>query len=174
MATDSNSKPATLQPLPPPRLNVTQMLRQATRLSQVRTELVEAYRVALRRWMGDPAPMALGLPFVSEGYRSPAAQDELYTHGRSAPGPVVIYKRGGESKHNLLPSRALDVAFLLPDGEVSWSGLLLSNFARLMKAADARVHWGGDWPGFKDRPYFEVKGGNETSGPDGPLVSFPP
>ena len=158
MATDSNSKPATLQPLPPPRLNVTQMLRQATRLSQVRTELVEAYRVALRRWMGDPAPMALGLPFVSEGYRSPAAQDELYTHGRSAPGPVVIYKRGGESKHNLLPSRALDVAFLLPDGEVSWSGLLLSNFARLMKAADARVHWGGDWPKFKDRPHFEVLG----------------
>ena len=25
-----------------------------------------------------------------------------------------------------------------------------------VKAADARVHWGGDWPGFKDRPHFEV------------------
>jgi len=48
------------------------------------------------------------------------------------------------------------VAFLSPDGGVSWSGLLLSKFARLMKAADARVHWGGDWPGFKDRPHFEV------------------
>jgi peptidoglycan L-alanyl-D-glutamate endopeptidase CwlK len=69
----------------------------------------------------------------------------------------VTYKRGGESKHNLLPSRALDVAFLLADGEVSWSGLLLSKFARLMKAADARVRWGGDFPGdFKDRPHFEV------------------
>jgi peptidoglycan LD-endopeptidase CwlK len=74
------------------------------------------------------------------GRKVQAAQDALYTHGRSAPGPVVTYKRGGESKHNLLPSRALDVAFLLPDGEVSWSGLLLSKFARLMKAADARVH----------------------------------
>ena len=133
-----------------------QRLRQATRLSQVRTELVEAYQVALRRWMGDPVLMALGLPFVSEGYRSPAAQDELYTHGRSAPGPVVTYKRGGESKHNSLPSRALDVAFLLADGSVSWSGLL-SKFARLVKAADARV-WGGDWLGFKDRPHFEVYG----------------
>ena len=156
METGLNSKPAVLPPLPSPRLNVAQRLRQATRLSQVRTELVEAYQVALRRWMGDPVLMALGLPFVSEGYRSPAAQDELYTHGRSAPGPVVTYKRGGESKHNSLPSRALDVAFLLPDGEVSWSGLLLSKFARLVKAADARVHWGGDWPGFKDRPHFEV------------------
>ena len=142
--------------LPPPRLNVAQRLRQATRLAQVRTELVEAYQLALRRWMGDPVLMALGLPFVSEGYRSSAAQDELYTHGRSAPGPVVTYKRGGESKHNLLPSRALDVAFLLADGSVSWSGLLLSKFARLMKAADARVHWGGDWPKFKDAPHFEV------------------
>jgi len=119
---------------------VAQRLRQATRLSQVRTELVEAYQVALRRWMSDPVLMALGLPFVSEGYRSPAAQDELYTHGRSAPGPVVTYKRGGESKHNALPSRALDVAFLLADGTVSWSGLLLSKFARLMKAAVTRVH----------------------------------
>ena len=68
----------------------------------------------------------------------------------------MTYKRGGESKHNVLPSRALDVAFLLADGSVSWSGLLLGKFARLMKAADARVHWGGDWPGFKDRPHFEV------------------
>ena len=156
METGLNSKPAVLPPLPSPRLNVAQRLRQATRLSQVRTELVEAYQVALRRWMGDPVLMALGLPFVSEGYRSPAAQDELYTHGRSAPGPVVTYKRGGESKHNSLPSRALDVAFLLADGSVSWSGLLLSKFARLMKAADTRVHWGGNWPGFKDRPHFEV------------------
>ena len=156
METGLSSTSAGLQLLPPPRLNVAQRLRQATRLSQMRTELVEAYQVALRRWMGDPVLMALGLPFVTEGYRSPERQDELYTHGRSAPGPVVTYKRGGESKHNLLPSRALDVAFLLADGSVSWSGLLLSKFARLMKAADARVHWGGDWPEFKDRPHFEV------------------
>ena len=139
-----------------PRLNVTQMVRQAARLAEVRPELAEAYRVALRRWSGDPGLRLLGLPIVTEGYRSAAAQDELYTHGRSAPGPVVTYKRGGESKHNLLPSRALDVAFLMADGSVSWLGLLLSKFARLMKAADARVHWGGDWPGFKDRPHFEV------------------
>nr|WP_216689210.1 M15 family metallopeptidase [Hymenobacter siberiensis] len=156
MATEQNSASTRLRLLPPPRLNVAQRLRQATRLSQVRTELVEAYQVALRRWMGDPVLMALGLPFVSEGYRSPERQDELYTHGRSAPGPIVTYKRGGESKHNTLPSRALDVAFLLADGSVSWSGLLLSKFARLMKAADARVRWGGDWPKFKDRPHFEV------------------
>jgi peptidoglycan L-alanyl-D-glutamate endopeptidase CwlK len=133
-----------------------QAARQVARLASVRPELAEAYAVALRRWLGDPLLVVLGRPFVSEGYRSAEEQDELYTHGRSAPGPVVTYKRGGESKHNELPSKALDVAFLLPDGTVSWSPELLGKFARLMKAADVRVRWGGDWPGFKDRPHFEV------------------
>ena len=139
-----------------PRLNAAQLVRQVARLADVRPELVAAYQEALRRWSGDPVLRLLGLPIVTEGYRSPERQDELYTRERSAPGPVVTYKRGGESKHNFLPSRALDVAVLLADGSVSWSGLLLSKFARLMKAADARVRWGGDWPKFKDRPHFEV------------------
>jgi peptidoglycan L-alanyl-D-glutamate endopeptidase CwlK len=133
-----------------------QVARQAARLASVRPELAAAYAVALQRWLGDPLLVVLGRPFVSEGYRSVQEQDELYTHGRSAPGPIVTYKPGGESKHNELPSKALDVAFLLPDGTTSWSAELLDKFARLMKAADVRVHWGGDWPGFKDRPHFEV------------------
>jgi peptidoglycan L-alanyl-D-glutamate endopeptidase CwlK len=137
-------------------LSKAQAARQVVRLASVRPELAEAYAVALRRWLGDPILVVLGRPFVSEGYRSVEEQDELYTHGRSAPGPIVTYKRGGESKHNELPSKALDVAFLLPDGTTSWSPELLGKFARLMKAADVRVHWGGDWPGFKDRPHFEV------------------
>lgn len=106
--------------------------------------------------MGDPVLRLTGLPIITECYRSPERQDELFKQGRSKPGPVVTYKLGGESNHNKVPTPALDVAFLLVDGSVSWSGLLLSKFARLMKAADARVHWGGDWPKFKDRPHFEV------------------
>jgi peptidoglycan L-alanyl-D-glutamate endopeptidase CwlK len=133
-----------------------QVARQAACLASVRPELAAAYAVALQRWLGDPLLVVLGRPFVSEGYRSVQEQDELYTHGRSAPGPIVTYKHGGESKHNELPSKALDVAFLLPDGTTSWSAELLDKFAWLMKAADARVHWGGDWPEFKDRPHFEV------------------
>jgi len=97
------------------------------------------------------------LPIVTECYRSPERQNELYAQGRSKSGPVVTYKRGGPSNHNIgPPTPAIDVAFLLADGSVSWSGLLLSKFARLMKAADARVRWGGDWTNFKDRPHFEV------------------
>ena len=139
-----------------PVLTSAQQLRQAVRLAQAVPSLSAAYSHALGRWLGDPALRLLGLPIVAECYRSPERQDELYTHGRTAPGPVVTYKRGGESNHNKRPTPAMDVAFLLADGSVSWSGLLLSKYARLMKAADARVHWGGDWPNFKDYPHFEV------------------
>ena len=129
---------------------------QAARLDQAVPRLAVAYSVALARWVGDPVLRLVALPIITEYYRSPERQEELYKQGRSKPGPIVTYKRGGESNHNKVPTPALDVAFLLPDGEVSWSGLLLSKFARLMKAADARVHWGGDWSQFKDRPHFEV------------------
>ena len=141
-----------------PQLSGGQQQIEAARLGQAVPSLGAAYAHALARLMGDPVLRLTGLPFITECYRSPERQDEFYEQGRSKPGPVVTYKRGGESKHNRLPAPALDVAFLLPNGEVSWSGLLLSKFARLMKAADARVHWGGDWPGFKDRPHFEVLG----------------
>lgn len=139
-----------------PQLSGVQQKVQAAKLAQAVPSLGAAYSHALARWVGDPVLRLAGLPIITECYRSPERQDELYKQGRSTPGPIVTYKRGGESNHNVLPSVALDVAFLLPDGEVSWSGLLLSKFARLMQAADARVHWGGDWPGFKDRPHFEI------------------
>ena len=91
--------------------------------------------------------MVLGLPFVTEVYRSAARQDELYTHGRSAPGPIMTYKRGGGSKHNALPSRALSELVHYP--------------AELVCAADeggrgeGALGWqfSGD---FKDQPHFEV------------------
>ncbi|GAB2777821.1 hypothetical protein GCM10027175_14930 [Hymenobacter latericoloratus] len=124
--------------------------------------LAAAFAQALSRWQGDPVLRLVGLPFVTECYRSPERQNELYAQGRSKPGPIVTYKRGGQSKHNVgPPTPALDVAFRLADGSVSWSGLLLSKFARLMKAADARVVWGGDWATFKDRPHFEVLTGQK-------------
>jgi peptidoglycan L-alanyl-D-glutamate endopeptidase CwlK len=157
MATTKLAGPVVAPARAVPKLSSVQQRIQVARLAQAAPSLGAAYAQALARWMGDPVLRLTGVPIVTECYRSPVRQDELYAQGRSKPGPIVTYKRGGESKHNLLPSRALDVAFLLADGEVSWSGLLLSKFARLMKAADARVRWGGDFPGdFKDRPHFEV------------------
>ena len=137
------------------QLSAAQQRVQAVRLGQAVPHLAAAYGEALGRWLGDPVLRLAGRPIVTECYRSQERQDELYAQGRTRPGLIVTYKRGGESKHNLSPTPALDVAFLLADGSVSWSGLLLSKFARLMKAADARVVWGGDWK-MRDRPHFEV------------------
>ncbi len=138
-------------------LTVAQLQRQAVRLEQAAPVLAAAYSQALGRWLGDPVLRAVGRPIITECYRSAERQNELYAQGRSKPGPIVTYKRGGESNHNYgPPTPALDVAFQLADGSVSWSGLLLSKFARLMKYADARVVWGGDWPKWKDRPHFEL------------------
>ncbi|MBR7951648.1 M15 family metallopeptidase [Microvirga sp. STR05] len=150
----------------PPRLTVKQLAAQAQRLNQAVPYLAAAYRQALNRWQGDPVLRLTGRPIITECYRSSERQNELFALGRSKPGLIVTYKRGGDSKHNQgPPTPAIDVAFQLADGSVSWSGLLLSKFARLMKAADARVVWGGDWVTFKDRPHFEVltagKGGDK-------------
>ncbi|UYZ60203.1 M15 family metallopeptidase [Hymenobacter latericus] len=148
-----------------PELTPKQAASQAARLAQAAPTLAAAYAEALRRWLLDPALRLAGRPIVTECFRSVERQNELYAQGRTRPGAIVTYKRGGESKHNLgPPTPALDVAFLLADGSVSWSGLLLSKFARLMKAADARVVWGGDWNGngrsdderWLDRPHFEL------------------
>ncbi len=137
-------------------LSKAQAVRQANRLATVRADLRSAYERALLKWLGQPELMRLGRPIVTEGYRSSADQDKLYEQGRSRPGAVVTYKRGGQSRHNLVPARALDVAFLLSNGQVRWSRELLGQFARLMKAESTVVRWGGDWVNFKDWPHFEV------------------
>jgi peptidoglycan L-alanyl-D-glutamate endopeptidase CwlK len=168
------------------QLSQKQAATQAARLAQVRPELAAAYSVALGRWMGDRKLMALGLPIITQGYRSPAEQNALYAQGRETPwqvhllrvaagladisadeaGRIVTYKRGGGSNHNRLPSWALDVAHLQLDGSVKWDNAALLLFSRLMRAADVRVTWGGDWDRdgqtadetFHDWPHFELVG----------------
>jgi len=89
--------------------------RQAAKLAGVRVELRAAFARALLAWAARPELARLGRPIVTEGYRSPAAQDALYEQGRTMPGEVVTYKRGGESKHNTVPAQALDVRVLWGD-----------------------------------------------------------
>ncbi|TDN39285.1 M15 family peptidase [Hymenobacter sp. UV11] len=170
----------------PIQLNKTQQASQAARLAQVRPELATAYGVALGRWMGDRKLMLLGLPIVTQGYRSSAEQDAVFAQGRETPYQIhllrkacglddvsaaeakliVTYKRGGQSNHNHLPSWALDVAHLQADGSVKWDNAALLLFARLMRAADERITWGADWDRdgqtvdehFQDWPHFELVG----------------
>lgn len=151
-------------------LSKAQAATQTARLAQVRPELAKAYVTALARWMGDRKLMLLGLPIVTEGYRSDAVQAAYYAQGRpklypfselnrlrvvaglaqfpvgaAEAGCIITYQQAGTSNHNHLPCWAVDVALLQVDGSVKWDAAALLLFSHLMNAADKRVTWGGDW-----------------------------
>ena len=85
---------------------------------------------------------------VTEGLRSPARQAALVKAGAS---------RTLKSRH--LTGHAVDVAALI-DGQVRWDWPLYPRIAEAIKAAaddlDTPVVWGGDWPGLRDGPHFEL------------------
>lgn len=92
------------------------------------------------------------------GHREKAEQDEAVRLGRSkTPWPT--------SKHNVYPSRAVDVA----PYPLDWSDTRrFDHFAGVVRGVAAqlgiRVRWGGDWDGdfdladqsFNDLPHFEI------------------
>lgn len=93
-------------------------------------------------------------PFITCVYRSPEEQLELYAQGRTKPGAIVTQLKSG-SKHNTLPSRAIDIAFML-EGKISWNKKHFINFAAIIKSMNPAIKWGGDWKKFKDYPHFEI------------------
>ena len=91
------------------------------------------------------------------GHRSVAEQDELYVIGRTKPGRIVTFKRGGESVHNTDPSEAFDFA----PYPIDWSDLVRFGYvAGIMKhiaeSGGIPLTWGGHWPRFKDYPHMQI------------------
>lgn len=95
-------------------------------------------------------------PFLTQTYRSPERQDELYEQGRTTSGNIVTWVKGGHSYHNMLPSIAFDIAFHkpVPDGGPYGRPELFQKFAEIAKKFD--IEWGGDWPQNIDMPHFQV------------------
>jgi GH24 family phage-related lysozyme (muramidase) len=91
---------------------------------------------------------------VTEGYRSPERQNELYAQGRTAPGPRVTNARAGQSHHQ--SKRAFDVMITKNGKEVDkrevWAQL-----AKLGKQSG--LAWGGDFRSIYDPNHFEYMGG---------------
>lgn len=98
---------------------------------------------------------------IIEGHRSNEKQQVMFNVGRSQLKP-------GESKHNLIPSEAVDVAPLM-DGKIDWKNrelwLQFAGFIRgIAITHDLQIRWGGDWDGdfnsaehrFFDAPHFEI------------------
>lgn len=98
---------------------------------------------------------------IIEGHRSNERQQELFDTGMSKVGP-------GKSKHNNVPSMAVDVAPLTENG-IEWENReLWLHFGGYVKGVAREmgipIRWGGDWSGdfdfndqtFHDMPHFEL------------------
>ena len=92
---------------------------------------------------------------VTDGFRSNAAQAELYAKGRTKPGAIVTYAKPGHSWHNY--GRAVDMADY-SSGRPRWPSSLAywRRVGELGEAAGFR--WGGRWK-HPDYPHFEYHPG---------------
>ncbi|HEY5946045.1 MAG TPA: transglycosylase SLT domain-containing protein, partial [Kofleriaceae bacterium] len=89
--------------------------------------------------------------YIVEGLRSMKRQNELYEQGRTAPGKVVTWVKGGGSYHNY--GLAIDVVF---QGKEPWGEQ--HDWQALGQAGEAAgLEWGGRWKK-ADRPHFQIPG----------------
>ena len=94
-------------------------------------------------------------PFLTCTHRTNKEQDELYSIGRTKPGKKVTNAKAGQSKHNLMPSLAFDVAFKNPGGSLNWDVKLFKMLAEILKQVEPAIVWGGSWK-MKDNPHYEI------------------
>jgi hypothetical protein len=102
------------------------------------------------------------LPFdltILCGHRGQADQDAAFNSGASK-------LRWPRSKHNSMPSLAVDVAPFI-GGKVSWDWADYNKIAPLIQdewgkmeaeglTSGQKLTWGGDWVQFKDGPHWQL------------------
>jgi LAS superfamily LD-carboxypeptidase LdcB len=93
---------------------------------------------------------------VTEGYRSPERQNELYAQGRTKPGPIVTNAKAGQSRHQ--SARAVDVA-IIKNGKV----LEGKEYDKMMKELGKMgvamgLEWGGNFKSIYDPDHFQYNG----------------
>lgn len=95
---------------------------------------------------------------ITEGFRTNARQDELFRQGKSK-------LQGGESKHNIDPSLAVDVVpYPIDWDDISRFYLLAGFMFQAGAGLGVAIGWGGDWDrdwdhrdqSFFDLPHFEL------------------
>jgi surface antigen len=96
---------------------------------------------------------------VHSTVRTVDEQDELYAKGRTAPGDIVTYVRGGDSWHNY--GLAVDLAIAFPDGTVDWGSKLYEEIGQKLAPKYPELLWGGNFPAyyggdFRDLPHWEM------------------
>lgn len=123
----------------------------STRLTDCDTHLAAQYTMLLHDFRDQTGHDLL----ITCTARSTDEQARLYAQGRTTPGPIVTQLDGTtkKSKHNLVPSKAIDVAVIV-GGKVSWDPVQYEPLGPL--AARYGLTWGGSWKTLKDYPHLEV------------------
>ena len=104
---------------------------------------------------------------VIYGHRTPEEQFELFKKGRERKdgwwvkvGNTVTNLDGNikKSKHNYLPSKAVDVVpYPLDWNDIESFKNLAVVVKKKAKELGIDVEWGGDWTSLKDYPHWQVK-----------------
>lgn len=100
---------------------------------------------------------------ISQGLRTYAEQDGLYSQGRTKPGKRVTNSKGGQSIHNY--GFAVDIVLIIDGKEASWDTAKdwdndgIADWTECVNVfAKHGWNWGGNWKTFKDMPHFDKKG----------------
>jgi peptidoglycan L-alanyl-D-glutamate endopeptidase CwlK len=116
----------------------------------IREDAIKAYNEAVKA-----TPVGVH-PFITQTIRSFAESDALYAQGRTKPGPIVSYAKGGQSYHNY--GLALDFVNIIggkyvwpkrPEQDENWMTVV-----NIFKKYGFEA--GIDWKGKKrDAPHFQ-------------------
>lgn len=98
------------------------------------------------------------------GHRTPDDQFKLFKQGRAfqngrwvivEKAKVVTHKDGFSSlsRHNYLPSTAIDIGIFDSNNKYQGSDALYKHVAEAKRFG---LDWGGDWTNFRDRPHLEI------------------
>jgi peptidoglycan L-alanyl-D-glutamate endopeptidase CwlK len=101
--------------------------------------------------------------------RTDKEQEALFAQGRTTPGKIVTWARGGESYHNY--GLAFDIALIIDGKTASWDtikdfdGDRVADWMEVVAIAKKYGwEWGGDWPRKKrDMPHFQKRRGKTTA-----------
>lgn len=96
---------------------------------------------------------------ITQGLRTIEQQNALYAQGRTLPGSIVTYAKGGESYHNY--GLAFDIA-ILKNGNPTWDTKTdidqndVSDYVDVGEIGELiGLEWGGRWK-ICDLPHFQM------------------